>query len=183
MEPGVVDLPGQRGAVVLDSLVESLQPQEQGAAGARGTGVFGITGEGRAIVLQCTLLVAGLLERVAQVVVELGDLRADLHALAQHVEAFVLAAERPQGHAEIRPAGARLRMPLQDGPVRVDGRRELAVGMQLCGAPDEKAHVHGQVRGTPARQKKSRPARAGRLSMFAPQGGRAATLPASCGSD
>ena len=137
-------MPVQRRHVVLDSLIEPFQPHEHGAAGPRRFQVLRLEGPGGAIVLQRPFVVAGVLERVAQVVVELGAPRADPYALAQHREALVLAPQGPQRHPEVGPARACLGMLLQDGPVGVHRGSESAVGMELNRALDSKTHVHDE---------------------------------------
>ena len=90
------------------------QPHEHRAASPRSFQVVRLEGPGRAIVLRRALMVAGVLERVAQVVVEFGAPRADARALARHREPLVLTASDrnavPRLHQQPHISGARFKM-------------------------------------------------------------------------
>ena len=68
-------MPVERRGVALDGRLEAFQPQEQGAAGVRRSPVARIASQGGAIVLQRPVVVAGIRQGVAQVVVEIRRLR------------------------------------------------------------------------------------------------------------
>lgn len=90
-------------------------------------------------------MVAGVGQGVGQVVAEVDDARTAALALAQRLQALVLAAQLAQCHAQVGPAGGRFGMLLEEGSVGVDGGVELAVGMKLNRAVDGAARFSFRI--------------------------------------